>query len=201
MSLLPYSRQPVAAVAFAGRTAGNEGQFDSIAIINSRIDTGKYHAAGWSDDNGKTVRPAKATAATGWRDVRGCLWFCGRKSQRVVTENGTLYTVPCESVFLNHPMVKRAALVGLGEPGHMTPVIVIEPEKKFRNTRWDNFVTELLALARANPRTRTIKTFLRKLSFPLDIRHNAKISREKLAVWARRELSSKNLGASDYYRL
>ena len=39
-------------------------------------------------------------------------------------------------------------------------------------------------------RTRAIiKTFLFHPAFPVDIRHNAKIFREKLAVWAARELA------------
>jgi acyl-CoA synthetase (AMP-forming)/AMP-acid ligase II len=149
---------------------------------------------------GPDGRPWRRMGDVGWRDVRGCLWFCGRKSQRVVTESGTLFTVPCESVFLNHPLVRRAALVGLGDPGRMTPVMVVELAKKVSKARWGTLVTELLALARANPRTRAIKLFLRKSHFPLDIRHNAKISREKLAGWARRELSSQDQGPGGYLR-
>jgi acyl-CoA synthetase (AMP-forming)/AMP-acid ligase II len=149
---------------------------------------------------GPDGQPWRRMGDVGWRDVRGFLWFCGRKSQRVTTEHSTLFTVPCESIFLNHPLVARAALVGIGEPGHMHPVIIIEPSQKLSRARWKNMVSELLALAKANPRTRTITTFLRKNSFPLDIRHNAKISREKLTVWAKRELSSKNISATDYYQ-
>ncbi|MDR2200299.1 MAG: AMP-binding protein [Deltaproteobacteria bacterium] len=143
--------------------------------------------------------PWRRMGDVGWRDVRGFLWFCGRKSQRVVTENGTLFTVPCESVFLNHPQTKRAALVGVGEKGRMIPVMIIEPEKKLGKSKWNALVAELLALARANPRTRTITNFLQKHGFPLDIRHNAKISREKLSVWAKRELSADSLGVPDFF--
>jgi hypothetical protein len=37
--------------------------------------------------------------------------------------------------------------------------------------------------------TRDISRFLIHPGFPVDIRHNAKIGREKLAVWAQGELS------------
>ena len=48
---------------------------------------------------------------------------------------------------------------------------------------------ELLELgARRSPHTRRIATILFHPAFPVDIRHNAKIFREKLAVWAARKL-------------
>jgi acyl-CoA synthetase (AMP-forming)/AMP-acid ligase II len=149
---------------------------------------------------GPNGKPWRRMGDVGWRDVRGHLWFCGRKSQRVVTANGTLFTIPCESIFLNHPLVRRAALVGLGEPGKMIPVMIIEPREKLSRSRWGALVPELLSLAKANPRTRTITNFLQKHDFPLDIRHNAKIAREKLALWAKKELSLKNMAETDFYK-
>ncbi|MDR1036818.1 MAG: AMP-binding protein [Deltaproteobacteria bacterium] len=134
--------------------------------------------------------PWRRMGDAGWRDGGGRIWFCGRKAQRVTTEDGPLFTVPCESVFNNHPLVRRSALVGIGEPGHMHPVAVIEPEGKLSRARWKALVRELATLAKSNPRTKGISAFLRKDSFPVDARHNAKIAREKLAVWAQRELAA-----------
>ena len=45
-------------------------------------------------------------------------------------------------------------------------------------------IDELRELALANPLTAGIHDFLVHPSLPVDIRHNAKIFREKLAVWA-----------------
>ncbi len=113
----------------------------------------------------------------GWRDDRGRLWFCGRKSQRVRTADGELYTVQVEGVFNAHPRVKRTALVGVrGEP-----VLIVEPE---RGTDAASLTKELLELGSKNDKTRAIKRVLYHPSFPVDIRHNAKIFREKLAAWA-----------------
>src|SRR3546814_11935222 len=53
----------------------------------------------------------------GYFDADGRLWFCGRKSQRVVTATGTLCTEQIEPVFNVHPDVRRTALVGVGERG------------------------------------------------------------------------------------
>jgi acyl-CoA synthetase (AMP-forming)/AMP-acid ligase II len=126
----------------------------------------------------------------GWLDAQGRLWFCGRKSQRVVTLQGTLFTVCCESIFNNHPKVRRSALVGVGPAGQKKPVMVIEPKTRLKRAEWPELVEELKKLGQANPRTRTIVTFLKKDAFPMDIRHNAKIGREKLAVWAAKSLES-----------
>src|SRR3546814_3143935 len=62
----------------------------------------------------------------GYFDADGRLWFCGRKSQRVVTATGTLCTEQIEPVFNVHPEVRRTALVGVGERGAQRPVLCIE---------------------------------------------------------------------------
>ncbi|MBI3722773.1 AMP-binding protein [bacterium] len=124
----------------------------------------------------------------GRQDERGRLWFCGRKAHRVVTASGTLFTEPCEAIFNTHPGVYRSALVGVGPRGSQRPVILVELEKDARVDP-GKLRDELLALARANPVTRSIETFLVHPGFPVDIRHNAKIFREKLAPWAAERLS------------
>ena len=65
----------------------------------------------------------------GYRDGRGRLWFCGRKSHRVETPEGTLFTIPCEGVFNAHPDVLRSALVGVKREGRNWPVVCVELEK------------------------------------------------------------------------
>jgi len=115
----------------------------------------------------------------GYLDARGRLWFCGRKSQRVKTDDGELYTIPVEGVFNGHPAVRRTALVGVKNK----PVLCVELEPGTEMNE-ENLTRELLALGQKYDRTRAIKTILYHPSFPVDIRHNAKIFREKLAVWA-----------------
>ncbi|MDR0549188.1 MAG: AMP-binding protein [Deltaproteobacteria bacterium] len=124
----------------------------------------------------------------GWLDAQGRLWFCGRKSQRVVTAQGPLFTVCCESIFNNHPKVRRSALVGVGPAGQRKPVVVVEPITCLNQEKWRELVGELKKLGQANPRTRAITNFLKRNSFPMDIRHNAKIGREKLAIWATKQV-------------
>jgi len=63
----------------------------------------------------------------GFFDKNGYLWFKGRKSHRVMTDNEILYPVCCEAIFNAHPQVFRSALVGTGKQGKQIPVIIIEP--------------------------------------------------------------------------
>lgn len=114
-------------------------------------------------------------------------WFCGRKSHRVITARETLFTEPCEAIFNQHPQVYRSALVGVGEPGQQRPVIIVEawPEHAPKDRRAARkLLEELRALGAQHAHTSEIETFFIHPSLPVDIRHNAKIFREKLAVWA-----------------
>ena len=128
----------------------------------------------------------------GYMDPRGRLWFCGRKAHRVLTAEATLYTVPCEAIFNEHPHVFRAALVGIGtDRSRQTPVIVIEPHPEHfpkNHAAAERLRAELLDLGEKNKLTRVIRHVLFHRSFPVDIRHNAKIKREVLAQWAACEL-------------
>lgn len=125
----------------------------------------------------------------GYLDGRRRLWFCGRKSHRVITARGTLFPVRCEAVFNCHPDVFRSALVGVGPGARRRPVLIIEPRpgKMPRPGRARlRFIRELLDLGGKNPLTREITDVLFHPGFPVDFRHNAKILREELALWAQR---------------
>lgn len=121
----------------------------------------------------------------GYLDLEGRIWFCGRKSQRVETAAGTLFTECCEAIFNEHPRVRRCALVGVGPAGRKTPVIVVEPRLALAGPEDEAaFRAQLLACAAAAPGTRTISQFLFHPALPVDPRHNSKIVREALADWA-----------------
>lgn len=123
-------------------------------------------------------------------DASGRIWFCGRKAHRVITQRGTMFTVPCEAIFNRHPKVFRSALVGLGTPPHQTPVMWIELDAdactKSERRRSAAIVEELRQLARQHELTKSIEDIRIHPRFPVDIRHNAKIFREKLAIEAAR---------------
>jgi acyl-CoA synthetase (AMP-forming)/AMP-acid ligase II len=124
----------------------------------------------------------------GWRDSKGRVWFCGRKSHRVLTKENTLFTIPCEAIFNNHPQVFRSALVGIGPRNQQKPVMCIELKKSRHRLNKKTIKNELLELAVQNEFTKDVKTILFRKYFPVDIRHNSKIFREKLAIWAEKKL-------------
>ncbi|MFK7779003.1 MAG: fatty acid CoA ligase family protein, partial [Gimesia sp.] len=127
----------------------------------------------------------------GYRDAAGKLWFCGRKAHIVETEAGPMFTICCEAIFNQHPRVYRSALVGVGSKPDQKPVIIVEPEQgEFpeSQTARDQFTQELLELGQGNTLTQSIETILFHRSLPVDIRHNVKIFREKLAPWAEKQI-------------
>lgn len=117
----------------------------------------------------------------GFLDETGRLWFCGRKSERVVCEERTYFTACCEGVFNQHEKVKRTALVGVGEGKTRRPVLCVELETSTDTTA---LINELLELGAAREHSAAIKQVLIHPGFPVDIRHNAKIGRAQLADWA-----------------
>jgi acyl-coenzyme A synthetase/AMP-(fatty) acid ligase len=131
---------------------------------------------------------------SGYLDSQDRFWFCGRVAHRVLTSHGPLYPIRCEAIFNRHADVFRSALVGVGHAGELRPVIIIEPKPGRMPTTPDakkKFLEELRTLAAGSPLTASIRDILFHPAFPVDIRHNAKIFREKLAVWAESTFESK----------
>ncbi|MBF6023082.1 olefin beta-lactone synthetase [Lysobacter niastensis] len=120
----------------------------------------------------------------GYFDAQGRLWFCGRKSHRVEAADGPLYTEQVEPVFNTHPEVRRTALVGVGATGARQPALCVELAPGVSAREWPRIERELRSIGHGHAHTARIARFLRHPKFPVDIRHNAKIGREKLAVWA-----------------
>jgi len=133
----------------------------------------------------------------GYLDEAGHLWMCGRKahrvdaSQRVTGEPARYFSIPCERIFNTHPQVKRSALVGIevkdqsGAP-EIVPLLCLELDTSLSCALGAGLYAELNAIAGKHTQTHGIKRFLIHPEFPVDIRHNAKIFREKLAVWAQK---------------
>ncbi len=128
----------------------------------------------------------------GYRDSAGRLWFCGRKAHRLETAEGLLMPVPVENLFNTHPDVHRTALVGVGPRGTERPVLVVEAASHRSVKTTDEqrrFAEELRAHTAELPLAARVTDFLFHPSFPVDVRHNAKIHREELKTWAEERLA------------
>jgi olefin beta-lactone synthetase len=119
----------------------------------------------------------------GFLDAEGRLWFCGRKVERVQQPTGSMFTEPCEQVFRAHSRISRCALIALGLPGKQKLAIVVELDIQDSHEA-RALARELRHLARSHVHTSNINTFFFHPKLPVDIRHNAKIHRLKLAEWA-----------------
>lgn len=125
---------------------------------------------------------------TGYLDSSKRLWFCGRKAHVVKTSKGDMFTIQCEAIVNNHRDIFRSALVGItNAAGSIQPVLVLEVEKNCQRSKED-ILEEVKILVAQSQLTENINHFLFHDDFPVDIRHNAKIFREKLTLWAQEKL-------------
>jgi olefin beta-lactone synthetase len=164
------------------------GETGEIVVSGPAV-TAKYHARDEATRLAKIADESRPSGFwhrmgdLGYFDAYGRIWFCGRKSQRVRLATGDLYTDPCEGVFNVHPDVRRSALVGIGENGRARPVLCVELVEAPQRTPED-IREELLKIGAGFEHARQVRDVLFHPSFPVDIRHNAKIGREALAKWA-----------------
>jgi acyl-CoA synthetase (AMP-forming)/AMP-acid ligase II len=129
------------------------------------------------------------TGDIGWLDTRGNFWFCGRKQDRVtISEEETLYTIPCEAVFMQHERVYRCIIVGVGPAPYQTPVLIIELAPGDSGKYISTLTHELLDLAKAYPHTGNINHILFRKSFPVHSLFHQKINRKQLTKWAAKKL-------------
>lgn len=134
----------------------------------------------------------------GYLDDHDRFWFCGRLAHRVVGKDKTWFSIPTEAIFLQSELVNRAALVGVPEENApadspvRVPVMIIEPKDPSicsSASRTAELIGKMRELAKTSPLSQDVELFLVHPSFPVDIRHNAKIFREKLAIWAQKALN------------
>lgn len=165
------------------------GDIGEITVRGPSV-TEAYHARAGATELAK-IRDADALVHrmgdVGYLDDQGRLWYCGRKSHRVEGRDGLRFTETVEQVFNQHPEILRSALVGVGTRPTQRPVVCIERRKPVRQP-FAALLPALRDLANSHAVTRGLEEFLEHPAFPVDIRHNSKIGREHLAVWAAEQL-------------
>ena len=128
----------------------------------------------------------------GYLDEKGRLWFCGRLAERIQIGKKTYLTDCCEGVFNALPDVYRSALVSLEKDGERVPCMAIQPRQgTFPKTRLERnqFIEGLKKAAASTGMTGDIREFVFRKTFPVDVRHNAKINRIELARLLRRKVA------------
>jgi acyl-CoA synthetase (AMP-forming)/AMP-acid ligase II len=123
-------------------------------------------------------------------DRDGRLWFLGRKAHRLETGSGPLFPVGIENAIRAAARLGRCALVGVGPRGAEMPILVVEADRRtLRSRRAEEArASEILRRASETAACRAIRGVLFHPSFPLDVRHQAKIDRTALKHWAEAEI-------------
>ncbi len=160
------------------------GEIGELAVTGPQV-TEKYvnrpaatAAAKMTDSQGRIWH---RMGDVGYLDEKDRFWFCGRKAHRVVTDERTFFSIPCEAIFNRHPLVFRSALAGT--PHGTEPRMFIEsmpgefPETKSAE---DFLLDDLREWGQKSPLTSPIRDIRLLRNFPVDVRHNVKIDREKL---------------------
>ena len=142
------------------------------------------------------------TGDVGHLDDDGRLWVEGRLVHVLVTARAPVTPVGAEQLVEALPGVGRAALVGVGPSGAQVPVVVVEPAGTGGT---DRGVRRRGALASASvaaavraaaaPLVPDVAAVLVVRRLPVDIRHNSKVDRARLARWATRVLAGERVGA------
>lgn len=174
--------------------AGTPGEITLSGPVVSK----RYHRDPANDAQHKIREGERVwhrTGDVGTLDDRGRVWLAGRKTQTVTTPEGPRFTMMCESVLNAHESVQRTALVGVGPKGQQLPIVCVELtptaaasmaalSNDDRAREREALFRALATLADAHTCTRGLRRFILHPDFPVDVRHNAKIDREALALWA-----------------
>ncbi len=139
----------------------------------------------------------------GHLDPDGRLWVEGRTVHVVDTVDGPVTPVPVERQVERALGVRRAAAVGVGPAGCQQLVVVLEDPQAGDgpvDAELADRVRDVVAVSVVSVRSFLpvvsvsvvsvpVAAVLTRSSFPVDIRHNAKIDRTALAAWASRVLA------------
>ncbi|MEO8330296.1 MAG: alpha/beta fold hydrolase, partial [Candidatus Nanopelagicales bacterium] len=119
------------------------------------------------------------TGDVGHVDESGRLWVEGRLVHVITTANGAITPVGIERAVEQVPEVALAAAVGVGPAGNQVVVLAVEAPTIHPGSA----PLSLIDAVRSKVAT-DVAAVLVVRSLPVDIRHNSKIDRAKVAAWA-----------------
>jgi acyl-coenzyme A synthetase/AMP-(fatty) acid ligase/pimeloyl-ACP methyl ester carboxylesterase len=145
----------------------------------------------WATERASSRDPGwHRSGDVGHLDSAGRLWVEGRLVHVITTAEGPLTPVGVEQRIEAESPVTGAAVVGVGPPGIQQVVAVVVPATP---TPVGLAEPELASAVRAAAGVR-LAAVLGIDALPVDIRHAAKIDRQRLARWAERVLSGARVG-------
>lgn len=172
------------------------GEIGELWVSGPTVSPGYLHATG--DLNAKRLVDGTrwhALGDVGYVGASGMVYFCGRRAH-VVRTSRLLCPIPVERIVNQLAGVKRTALVSLGEGG---AGIVVEPVDAVvvgDAARARELIERAQRALADAPLTAEITEVFLNPSFPVDGRHNAKIFRDRLSVWAQSERRARGKSAA-----
>jgi olefin beta-lactone synthetase len=145
----------------------------------------------WATERASSRDPGwHRSGDVGHLDSAGRLWVEGRLVHVMTTADGPLTPVGVEQRIEANSPVTGAAVVGVGPRGTQQVVAVVVPETQAAV----GLASQQLATAVRAAAGVRVAAVLVVPALPVDIRHAAKIDRQRLARWAERVLAGARLG-------
>jgi acyl-coenzyme A synthetase/AMP-(fatty) acid ligase/pimeloyl-ACP methyl ester carboxylesterase len=190
---LPGVRIRISALDGLGRAIG---QLTDLADVTGEICVSAAHVKDRYDRLWATER--ESSRDPGWHrsgdvghlDAAGRLWVEGRLQHVITTADGPLTPVGVEQRIEVGSPVTAAAVVGVGPAGTQQAVAVVVPNT---HSAVGPVGLGLASAVRAAAGVR-LAAVLAIDAVPVDIRHAAKIDRQRLARWAERVLAGARIG-------
>ncbi|MHA7264060.1 alpha/beta fold hydrolase [Arthrobacter sp. TMN-37] len=152
----------------------------------------RYHRLWRTEAESSRTAPWHRTGDVGHFDGAGRLWVEGRLGHVITAPAGVLTPVGVEHAIEEVDGVRLAAVVGVGPAGTQAIVGVLETDPDAgRRTRPGLAEPGLAARVRAaaSAAGAELAAVLTVAALPVDIRHNSKLDRARIAAWADAALS------------
>ncbi|MHA7207616.1 alpha/beta fold hydrolase [Arthrobacter sp. MDT1-65] len=192
------TRVAVSPLDGAGAATGEPGTTPGVTgeiLVDAPHVKDRYFRLWRTQQDAARTLPWHRTGDVGHFDAEGRLWVEGRLGHVVTSATGVLTPVGLEQALETLDGVRLAAVVGVGPAGTQAVVAVLEAEAAGRRPRLAEPALAAAARTAARARGVDLAAVIAVPSLPVDVRHNAKIDRARVATWSGRFLSGGRTGS------
>ncbi|MHA7219761.1 alpha/beta fold hydrolase [Arthrobacter sp. MDT1-48-3] len=177
-----------------GEATGTPGVTGEILVDAPHVKDRYFRLWRTQEDSART-RPWYRTGDVGHFDADGRLWVEGRLGHVITAPGGVVTPVGLEQSLEALDGVRLAAVVGVGPSGAQAVVAVVETTTPGRRPRLADASLAAAARDAAGARGVDLAAVVSVPALPVDIRHNAKIDRARVAAWSGRFLAGGRAGS------